>query len=107
MIDNRHIPDDIRKLRQDLENLERCYAALEQGARRAKAAFVVCMAALTVVGVFLDNGLLLSALSCAALILSATLAVVESIRGVYPRNTLDRSRRLVGVGCQEDRGTGC
>jgi Flp pilus assembly protein TadB len=61
---------EIRKLEHDLENLERCYAALEQSARWAKLLFFVFIAALIALvlwGVVIDN-LELAAMSLLALI---------------------------------------
>jgi hypothetical protein len=84
MIPSQHTPDEIGKLRQDLENLERCYAVLEQGGRRVKTAYFVylgALAVLTIGGIFLENGLVMSATSFMVLILSIIVALLADMRG--------------------------
>jgi Flp pilus assembly protein TadB len=67
---NKEQAHEIRTLEHDLENLERCYAALEQSARWAKLLFFMFIAALIALvlwGVVIDN-LELAAMSLFALI---------------------------------------
>jgi cytochrome b subunit of formate dehydrogenase len=83
--DRQHAADDIRKLEQDLENLERCYAVLSRGAEQVKVAFFVYLVALAVLaigGFFLTKGLLLSAFSCIILITSLIVAHLAHARGM-------------------------
>ena len=83
LTDNEHALSEIRQLERDLENLERCYSALQRSARRVKATFFVFIAALvTLVLCGLAIGSIgLAAMSFLSLIVSATMAMYAYSRG--------------------------
>ena len=77
---------EIRKLEQDLENLERCYAALEQSARWLKQGFFVLITALIALVLW---GLVIGNLKLAAM----SLLILISFAVWWRLNT----RRLIDI----------
>jgi hypothetical protein len=75
--------NEIAKLEQDLENLERRYAALEQAGRWAKASLFLFMAALValVLGGYVVGNVALIGMSYLVLILSMAVATLRYIFG--------------------------
>jgi hypothetical protein len=94
-------PHEIQKLEQDLENLERCYAALEQSARWLKQGFFVLIPALIALvlwGIVIDN-LKLAAMSLLILIYFAVWSRLNRRRWIdivsyRPRSFVQRTEAM-------------